>query len=582
MAKAWEMSERREIDFVLRPAVKFKFIKLIYSKPKFIFRKGTLIDIKTQFRVYEAFKEEAQKSVLIVDYNDYINPKRTEYSVIRVSEEKSKEIISYLQEAGVLKKITRSGKNIIILQPVPRLRSIDFLRKMNWKQFIEEIIDYKNAGVDPDFKIVRKATLPRGYYQSINPHAHIVLPGSTGKSEYYSTIGQLEDKVTDNSLIGYADSKGPKPGSLDKTELPIAFDQVESLTRGNILRYLFNIMEKGEAIIDNAAHPFTIWSKSTLIFLSNPIGDPKTQYSAFLEKLCKNPTIGRRFGIILYKKDAKRITSKVKDLKGELTEKIELFRAIEEYAGPEINKIIDNLWKWLNEQNEEWITQALSLIKGLENENEELATFLREFIINGGSHMRGAALNCAIVDNLDKIALKEYKIEDILRDAEKYLNELLRINFNSIETITQNYKKGIEEVQKRIFNTLPTYMKEIMSAIELWRRKLKNEEKEKIAIPYKLYLETIPYKPQTAQYFSNIIKDAKKANPSKYNDDLKINFGLEIKKEDNNIYAIIWNLTPTQTITPLGNWEEKTEKRMKKQKNLNLLARVLPLTATSK
>jgi hypothetical protein len=322
-------------------------------------------------------------------------------------------------------------------------------------------------------------------------------------------------------------------------------------------------MERGEALVDNASTPFSIWSKSPLIFLSNPIGDPKSQYGFLLEKLCRNPTMGRRFGIILYKKDAKTIKAREKDLKGELAEKIALFRAIEEYAFHQIKEIIfsDKVWKWLNERNEEWAGQALSLLENLPQENEELALFFKEFILNGGTHTRGGALNCAIVDNLDKIALKEYDVDDILRDAEEYLAEILRINFNSIQQITQNFREGLEDLVKRTFDTLPTYLKEIVSAIELWRRSLKEEEKEKIVLPYKLYLEQIPYKPSLWEYFSEPLKIAKRGNPSKHNDLLKRYFNLEVQKDNDDLTAIIWKLEPVQAIKPTGTFLDILDKK---------------------
>jgi hypothetical protein len=551
-------------DEVLRPAVKFKFIRLIFSKPIIKFDpQGNLLGVETEFRLYKAWKEEGQQPFIILDRDGYVNPKRLEYALRRVEGVEADEILS--QARNVLNQDRKAVKDpSILLEPVPRLKSVEFLRGMDWEAFVNEILDYKNVGVDPDFKIVRMATLPRGIIQSINPHAQVVLPGQTGKSEYYNAIGTLEDKVSDHSLVGYADTEGPKPGSLDKTELPFAFDQVESLTRGNILRYLSNIMERGEAIVDTAAQPFSIWSKSTLIFLSNPIGQPKSQYPIFLEKLCRNPTLGRRFGIILYKNEAKRIASREKDLKGELSDKIALYRAVEEYALSEIKKIVfhERVWKWLNEKNEEWVKQALTLLEDLPTENEELALFLKEFIMNGGTHTRGAALNCAIVKNLAKIALKEQDLDDLLRDAEEYLAEILRINFNSIQAITENYRQGLQDLMKRTFDTLPTYLKEIISAVELWRRNLGEEEKQRTPIPHKLLLEALPYTPKSTQYFSLILKDARKGNPGRHNPDLKAYFHLEIEKGDGgNPYAVVWSLNPITIIEPLGSWQTQGTSR---------------------
>ncbi|MEM3872976.1 MAG: hypothetical protein QXE05_10505 [Nitrososphaeria archaeon] len=552
LAQLQAANSGKKENLILRDAIKFRYIKLVYSKPVPVYdREGNLIEVRTEWRIYKALKEEGQNPFFLIDRDGYVNPKKLEYSVKRVDEEELEKIMR--DSKSILKDVDKN----FILEPVPRLKDAIFLKQINWPKFIEDLVDYKQVGVDPDFKIVRMATLPRGVHQAVNPHAQIILPGQTGKSEWYNLVGTLEDKVSDNSLIGYADSEGPKPGSLDKTELPIAFDQVESLAKGNILRYLANIMERGDALVDQASTPFAIWSKSTLIFLANPIGEAKSQYPILLEKMTKNPTMGRRFGIILYKKDAKRISSREKDLKAELSEKIALYRAVEEYAFHDIRKIIfdEKTWKWLNERNEEWVNQALGLLEGLSKENEELALFFKEFILNGWTHIRGAALNCAIVKNMDKIALKEYEIEDILRDAEEFLTEILRINFNSIQQITATYKQGKEEAAKRTFDILPIYIKEIVSAVELWRRNLKEDEKSKINLPYRLSLEEIPYIPQNRQYFSSIVLEARKGNPGKHNPELKNYFGFEIEKgekDNTKIYVIVFDLAQNQYIKPLG------------------------------
>jgi hypothetical protein len=426
---------------------------------------------------------------------------------------------------------------------------------MDWRGFVEDLIDFKGVEMDWRLKLVRRTHLMRGIRQSANPHAFIVFPAQTGKSEWYIHVGVLEDKVSPNSLVGYADADGPKPGSVDGSELPFALDQIESSGMFTIFRYMLGLMESGRARIDMAGYPFDINSLSTFAILSNPLGDPKSNFAVLLDKMSKNSSLGRRFGIILYDKEAVRIKKREKDME-ELRKKAQLFRAVEEYALPEIKRIFseEKVWAWLNERNEVFVKQALKLIEPLDKpDSEPLYLFLREFIENGGAHTRGGALRASLATNLDKIALKEYSLEDVLREAEDYLHDLLKINYESIERIVESAKELEEEAKLRAFDMLPIYMKEIVSAVELWRRNLSEADRGSLKVPMSFYLNTINYRPKSTEYFSQVLLVAKRANPEKYNESLKEHFKFDIKKETNGLMVWVHSLAPIPDLPVLGN-----------------------------
>jgi len=559
---------------VLRGVVKFSFVAPLYSKPKLLFNEaGELVRVETEFRLYRGVREPAQPPFIIFDTDGYVNVKRDEYSLVRLDEENLLKIEEAVPKS-VWKKVVKThsiaslddeddGEESVayrlwragfIVSPVPRLRDGGFLKKFDWHGFVEDIINFKGVEMDPRLKLVRRCHLMRGIKQQINPHAIIVLPGQTGKSEWYHHVGLCDDKVTANSLIGFADADAPHPGSLDGTEVCYALDQIESSGMFMIFRYLLSLLEIGEARVDMAAIPFTIHSLSPIAILSNPIGDPKSTFAVLIEKMSKNPSLGRRFGVILYDKDAVRIKKREKDL-DVLKEKVALFRAVEEYALPEIKKIVNNdeVWAWLNKRNEEWIRQALNLIEPIELENENLYLFLREFIENGGAHTRGGALRAALTMNLDKIALKDYSLQEIISEAEEYLHELLRINYESIQKIAAVYQETKEEGILRLFDTLPRYMKEIVSAVELWRRSLTEKKHGSIKTPYMIYLSNINYKPESASYFSEVLKTARRSNPERYNESLKEHFQFEVKQENKDLAVWIYSLEPLPFLKVLGN-----------------------------
>lgn len=554
----------------LRDAVKFNFIAPFYSKPRMIYdEEGLLRDVTVEFRLYRAVQEAKQPPLIIYDIEGYINPKIQEYSLAKVDSLDVTKIITATpyslwskllrqhnlenenDEEHPVERLWRAG---VLVKPVPRLRNVDFLSEMDWRKFVNEIVDFKGIEIDWRLKLVRLTHLMRGLKQAVNPHALIVLPGQTGKSEWYKHVGICEDKVSANSLIGYADADGPRPGSVDGSILPFALDQIESSGMYTIFRYMLGLMEFGEARVDMAAFPFTIHSSSVFSILSNPLGEVKSNFAVLLEKLSKNPALGRRFGIILYDKDAVRIKRREKDMDA-LKEKVALFRAVEEYCLSELKKILsdERVWAWLNTRNEEFVKQSLQLIEPIEKENESLYLFLKEFVENGGSHTRGGALRASLTLNLDKIALKEYTVEELLTEAEEILTDLLKINFDSLKLIAATFQETKEQSDLRAFDMLPVYIKEIVSAVELWRRSLSENDKTELKVPLSFYLNTIDYRPQSAEYFSQIILNARKANPEKYNEILKEHFQFELKKEDKDLRVWVYSLAAIPHLKVLGN-----------------------------
>lgn len=558
-------------DKTLREAVKFAFIAPLYSKPKLVYdSEGLLVGVETEFRLFKALREQKQPSLVIYDEDGYVNPKRHEYAlvkpdpdvVLKIARSTPEKVLSKIVSAynlGSGEDEERKHPAVVLWEigalvtPVPRLKNVEFLKNMKWRDFVDELVDFKKVGVDPRLKLIRLTHLMRGFRQAVNPHALIVLPGQTGKSEWYKAVGVCEDKVSANSLIGYADADGPKPGSIDGSELPFALDQIESSGMYTIFRYMLGLMETGEARVDMAAYPFDIRSLSPFAILSNPVGEVKGNFAVLLEKLSKNPALGRRFGIILYDKNAVRIRCREKDM-DVLQEKVALFRAVEEYCLPEIRKILNNekVWSWLNARNEEFVKQALKAVEAIEGEDENLHLFLKEFVENGGAHTRGGALRAALALNLDKIALKEYNVDDLLQEAEEILSDLLKINYDSILLIAVTFQETKEEGDRRAFDTLPTYMKEIVSAVELWRRSLSEENRRQLAVPLTFYLDTLEYAPQTKTYFSEILSDARKGNPEKYNEMLKSHFQFELKKDGRELQAVVFSLAPLPHLQVLG------------------------------
>jgi len=403
----------------------------------------------------------------------------------------------------------------------------------------------------------------------------VVLPGQTGKTDGYRVFAIVENRFSSKSLIGYATTDGPRPGSLHQRDLPIVFDEIQELETYDLLRYLPDLMETGHARIDLAGFPFDIWCLSILSILANPIGtSAKMSFGLILQHLCNNPVIGRRFGIILYDQDrydergrptylVPRIKVRESNLaeNEEVKKSVEIFRAVEEYCRPKIKKIVEEAWDWLNTRNEEWVKRSLEAIRRLRTDSstEKVYEFLANFIQYGYSHTRGGALYAAIVDNLDKIALGEVESFEGLKPlAEDYLNHLLDINYHSVIKIAETYEAFRELDLFTIFDTLPSYMKEIVSAVELYRRELWRQGIT-YPVPVEISLKQLNdfYRPSSRPYFSAILYDARRSNPTRYNKKLKDHFGFEIRKtESDELKVVIYRREPIDGFEPLGSVTE--------------------------
>lgn len=544
----------------LRPIIKFYTIESIYTRivPQHDVL-GTLAKSKREFRLFKALTDENSQPYIVFDIDGQVNLRKLQYAAANISSEvlerfknevpidvlrKFSRRSEYLKNEEAYERLDELYKKGFLINPVPILRNLEILKKFGesfWRDYVEDIINFRRVLMDERLKLVRRCTLLKGIRQNINPHSIIVLPGQTGKSDHYHYVGICEDKVSANSLVGYATTDGPFPGSLDNSELPFGIDQLESQSMYKIFKYLLSLMELGEALIDMAAHPFTIHTLSPMLIFSNPVGDSRSNFGTLIRKMSANPTLGRRFGIILYDSSAVIIKDREKNL-DQLINIITLFRAIEEHCRSDLRKIVENpkVWDWLNLRNEETTKQELALIDRLKYESEGTHLFLQEFVINGGAHTRGAALSAALAMNLDKIALKTYDIDAILAEAEEYLSDLMKINFQSLQNIIPTIQQSKEDERLRCFDTLPEYLKDIVKAVEAWRRAL-TKTKTTVQIPFELHLNILNYTPKS-RYFSQSLLLARQSNPEKHNEELKNYFGFDLIKDDHSLIATVYSL----------------------------------------
>ena len=211
---------------------------------------------------------------------------------------------------------------------------------------MDDITSFK-VEKDPALRSVHKSHLLKGLEMSINPHSIQATNAGTGKSMFYIMVGVNIGRATPSSFLGFAKSPDEiYPGPLHNNDLPTNIDQIESQYAVQIIRFLFNILEIGRDVVRSGAVDFEVKTNAIFNFSANPIGyskNPAKSFANLLSHLTLNPAIGRRIALILYGTDFKVITNKPSqnDL-SEWREKIELFRAVEEYCSTTLNEIIHN------------------------------------------------------------------------------------------------------------------------------------------------------------------------------------------------------------------------------------------------
>jgi hypothetical protein len=438
-----------------------------------------------------------------------------------------------------------------ISRPVPRLKDSEYLKRKDWKGFIDSLVAFRTDEKDDRLKLVHRSRLFRGLDPFLNPHSIEATNGGTSKSTFYSCVGVNFDKVTASSFIGFA--KSPKevfPGTVDQMELPIGIDQMESQGADEICRYLFDLLDNGSATVSSGATRFPVTSKSIFAFLANATGytvDTTKSFSSLIEHFSKNAAIARRFGILLYANDL----TKIMKAPSEETRKawrhaVQEFRAVEEFAWERLLEIVhsEEVWHWVNLPIDGYTKQVEDIASSLLD--EKVKSFLREFC-SGQRRTRGAALYAALADNLASIALEEYSVDKILEDAESYLGEYVQLNLSSVINIAKAWGQEDSVRLSSFYQNLSEILKEVVSAIELRKRRFPNETT--------FTLDYINYKPKSESYkgsFKECIRHLnRRENISGKLTKIRQNFGMDIvRNEENKEWKVVLLKTETPRDSP--------------------------------
>ena len=563
---------QQDYSAYMNPTTRFFSISHIYTKTtQKQNESGVFSGVEPEYTLYQAKIEDEYPPIIILAKDLWWNPKDLQASLQPLLKEdhperlidtlptKSEEkILKALNENCVFiatkddegkKKekidlVTPLLQHSLLMKPIPRLRKIDVLEDIDWGQFISKLLSWDSPNKDPRLNLAHKAFLLKGVNPRANPHGIICTNAGTGKSIHFQIHAINYDKVKKNSFLGFA--KSPTEifkGTVDGTELPANIDQIE-VGEWGILDYMFNIMERGEALISSGSVNIPIKSKSPFCFAANSLDsrlDTEKGFGLLLSHLTANPAIGRRFGIIIYGNDYNVIdTRSSEESMNQWKTASSFFRAVEEYAKDELDKIYQTseIWVYLNREIEGYKEQVHQLTRGIENQT--VRTFIMEHGGSGQIRLRAAALSASIVEHLDIIALKRYTVTELITYAEETLSEFVQLNLQSI----RNMIKSLDEEEQFFANswikTAPDYMKEIIYAVEVQRRKgILGQSFMINGIEYKPSIETYTHISQCVQ---KLLK--RKSGMTVYEDSCRRLFGFLIKPRGKDLEIILLNSEP--------------------------------------
>lgn len=444
----------------LKVATSFEAIQPLYQKYD-IENKNGEITIKTGIKLFEALPTAIGEPLYILDKHSIIHSKRKTIPLKPISDT---DIDIAFRGAdrdfllGKIKDIRIDGSWTAFKQYV---FEADYAFKdeminsfvdaqtneptQEYKEMIEQIIAF-NAKKDKTICLTDKAVMPKGEIMKYQPHKIVITEPAVGKSTFAEKMGPVYDKVTRNTLLGSIFKLNEKSAGLFNDQYYLlTLEQIESQQVENLAGFLLSFLESGSVRVSGAGAEMTVTGACPLNVTGNP-PDLKGNHLATLRDmittLCRNSfALGRRFGILAFNQYAPLIDYGYDDVKH--TEYVEIFRAMEERA----KKTLIDIWYhpkiqeyclrpiYNTKDGDRELAEAISSVDSI-----EIRGFLRAHIAHSYPHIRGGSINCAIVDLLPVIALRDIFgigdldtiVDRILVLAENYAKKLKQVNVDSI------------------------------------------------------------------------------------------------------------------------------------------------------
>jgi hypothetical protein len=220
-------------------------------------------------------------------------------------------------------------------------------------------------------------------------------------------------------------------------------------------------------------------------------------------------------------------------------------RAVEEYCWPRLMRLIEDprIWGWLNQPMPQYEVSVEEIVEELEEGS--VKDLIREHAVGAQVRLRAAALYASLAESLDKVALDELDVGELLNDASEKLTTYVEISLRSFTRMAKAWAKEQEAHARALFEAMPIYLAEILSAIELLRR----ERPDLSSIP----LSAIPYQPKNYSYLSQCIdKLSRRRDPSRELRQFRDYYKFEFTRTESGWTVTFLTDKPHPGISPLG------------------------------
>lgn len=488
-------------DRYLRKGQTFARIGLSYVCSKSSVKANT-VTFEKVYSLYEALPYDGSDSILLLDKNDIISAGVKQYAIEPLTGEEAinfwdkttpTEKIAFkkiIEKWGLLPKDSHIASALVVrmFKPVTRLMGKGCLSEVGWDDLLDSLLAFGGAEKDPRLKMVFKAHLLRGYKQAYNPHAIIATNPATGKTTFYDKAGARYDKVTANSLIGYAKGKNEVYfGGIHGQTRPLTIEQIESQVAESLLGFLLTFMESGKGTLHVGGVEMQVSGTCSIILTANPTGydtDKIGTFKGLIDHLSTNHlALGRRFGIIVYGNAYKTADRTSYLNEEEWSMCFDLFRAIEEYAWVTISKIYDHSdsTRWLNAPIADYEAKVSSITEKIFDSG--VRDFIKTHSKGAYQHLRGAAFNCAVVDLIPYIVENaedgglDMAVAATLNKAEDYLEDFISINLESFTNMVSLLETP-EKIKEYLLASLPLYVKDIILTVDAYRGKERDIPRE--------------------------------------------------------------------------------------------------------
>lgn len=554
-----------------RKPTPLQYVKAIYSKPVNVQLETGEVAFDKSWTLFEArpnVKLHANPPILILDHEGLITPGRTDYP-LKLYQPKDMFSFSELWDSippvvmGKIDKLleyypTIKAKDFdpfvlikhkILHEPILRLADTAFLDKIDWSNFVEKDLLSFQAEKDPRLKLIFKATVLRGSEAQYCPHALLCTGAGTGKSYIYNIAGILRDKITPVSLIGTRTENRYIPGLVQDQSLPICLEQIESQSSHEIFRFMLGFLEKGKASASTAFGSLNVEGQCTFVVTANPTGyetDRITTFRSLIDSLGSNHVaLGRRLGLLIF--GGEGVYKRVKSLQS-LDEtawgiRFELFRSVEEFVYP----LIQNLFKepqiraWLETQIPDYEENVNALASQIEDRS--IKEFLRTHAYGSNRHIRGGALNCAIMDLLLELVklrqanagIPQETIDHLIFKGNEYTSQLVNINLESISNISKTLESEWQ-LQAMLLQKFPKYLKDVVATVKAYKEQNKGNIAEEVTFAS---LETY-FQQTNNNYWSNVECNLANSNIETHNVILGKYFGFQIIKKAEDVWSVVF------------------------------------------